>query len=375
MKLSLLQENLNSALQNVSRFTATHSQLPILSNILFSTDSGRLKLSATNLELGINYWLGAKIDTEGQFTLPTHEITEYVSYLPPGKVDLDLDDHSLLHLVSPKSQSSFTTAPPADFPVIPSLDSNTSFELDLSLISRAISQVTFAAATDDSRPVLTAVLCLFQSDSLTLVATDGFRLSVKNINLTSPLQLKDNSTSALEYLIPARSLSEVIKLAKTTPKIRLGPTADNHQIVFVLDDVELVSRLVEGQFPDYQRIIPTGFTTKITLDRDEFTQSIKIASVFARQSANVVRFKIKKTSLELSANAPQIGQNQVTLDCQLEGEPLEIAFNYKFVTDFLAASQGKDIVLELNEPLTPGIFRDSSDLAFTHIIMPVRLQD
>lgn len=375
MKLSLLQENLNTALQNVSRFTASRPQLPILGNILFSSDSGRLKLSATNLELSINYWLGAKIETEGQFTLPTHEITEYVSYLPPGKIDLDLNDQGLLSLLSAKSQSSFTTTPATDFPDIPTINPASAFQLDLSLISRAISQVTFAAATDDSRPVLTAVLCLFQSDNLSLIATDGFRLSVKNIKLTSPLVSKDNSSATTSYLIPAKSLSEVIKLSKNTQHLTFGPTSDGHQIVFVLDEVEIISRLIEGQFPDYQRIIPDGSQTKVTLDREEFAQAIKIASVFARQSANVVRFKIKKSSLEISANAPQVGQNQATLDAKLEGEPLEIAFNYKFITDFLAISQGKDVVLELNESLTPGLFRDPSDPGFTHIIMPVRLQD
>ncbi|OGL52215.1 DNA polymerase III subunit beta [Candidatus Shapirobacteria bacterium RBG_13_44_7] len=375
MKLSLLQENLNVALQNLSRFTTAKSQLPILGNILLATDQGRLKLSATNLELGLNCWIGAKISKEGTTTLPAREIAEYVSYLPPGKIDLQLDDKNLLHLTSPKSQSSFTTIPPADFPVLPSINPKTSLEIDLSLIQNAISQVAFAAATDDSRPVLTAVLSRFTLNELILAATDGFRLSLKNLKLVNPLELKGVADGALTYLIPARALSEVIKLSRSAKKITLGPTTDDHQIVFVLDDLELVSRLLEGDFPDYQRIIPESHTTKIFLDREEFTQSLKIASVFARESANVVRFKIKKSSLELSANAPQIGQNQVTLDSRLEGEPLEIAFNYKFVSDFLSVCQGKEIAIELNEALTPGFFQDTSDPSFTHIIMPVRLQD
>src|SRR4030042_2779057 len=172
MKLSLLQENLNVALQNLSRFTTAKSQLPILGNILLATDQGRLKLSATNLELGLNCWIGAKISKEGTTTLPAREISEYVSYLPPGKIDLQLDDKNLLHLTSPKSQSSFTTIPPADFPVLPSINPKTSLEIDLSLIQNAISQVAFAAATDDSRPVLTAVLSRFTLNELILAATD-----------------------------------------------------------------------------------------------------------------------------------------------------------------------------------------------------------
>lgn len=374
MKLSLLQENLNIALSSVSRFVALKAQLPILSNILFSTDSGRLKLSATNLELGINYWLGAKISAEGSFTIPAKEITEFVSYLPTGKLDLELNPQSLLEVSSAKAQSSFTTIPAADFPVLPSLNDQTSLEIDLDVFSDTISQVAFAAATDDSRPVLTAVLCRFAPDSLSLVATDGFRLSLKEIKLVNPLVLPKGQENLI-FLIPSRSLLEVAKLAKSTKKLKFGLSSDAHQLIFVLEDLELVSRLIEGDYPDYQRIIPETFATKIHLDKNEFSQAIKIASVFARESANVVKLSVKNSSVDVSANATQIGQNKATIDARVEGEPLEIAFNYKFISDFLAACKGNEVVIELNEPLTPGLFHDEADPHFTHIIMPVRIQD
>jgi DNA polymerase-3 subunit beta len=374
MKLSLLQENLNIALSSVSRFVALKAQLPILSNILFSTDSGRLKLSATNLELGINYWLGAKIADEGSFTIPAKEITEFVSYLPTGKLDLELNPQSLLEVASAKAQSTFTTIPAADFPVLPSLNEKTSLEIDLNVLSDTISQVAFAAAADDSRPVLTAVLCRFSVDSLSLVATDGFRLSLKEIKLVNPLVLPKGQEN-LTFLIPSRSLLEVAKLAKSTKKLKFGLSSDAHQLIFVLEDLELVSRLIEGEYPDYQRIIPESFATKIHLDKNEFAQAVKIASVFARESANVVKLSIKSSSIDVSANATQIGQNKATVDARVEGEPLEIAFNYKFISDFLASCKGNEVVIQLNEPLTPGLFQDVADPHFTHIIMPVRIQD
>ena len=374
MKLSLLQENLNTALQNVSRFVALKAQLPILSNILFSTDAGRLKLSATNLELGINYWLGAKITTEGSFTIPAKEITEFVSYLPTGKLDLELNPQSLLEVASTKAQSTFTTIPAADFPVLPSIDDKTSLEIDLGVLSDTISQVAFAAATDDSRPVLTAVLCRFSSDSLSLVATDGFRLSLKEIKLTNPLTLPKGQEN-LTFLIPSRSLMEVVKLAKSTKKLKFGLSNDAHQLIFVLEDLELASRLIEGDYPDYQRIIPDSFATKIHLDKNEFSQAVKIASVFARESANVVKLSVKSSSVDVSANATQIGQNKASVDAKVDGEPLEIAFNYKFISDFLSVCKGNEVIIELNEPLTPGRFHDELDPNFTHIIMPVRIQD
>lgn len=374
MQFSVLQENLNSALQNVSRFTSNKTQLPILNNILLATDNGRLKLSATNLELAINYWIGAKIDKEGSITLPSKEITEFVSYLPTGKLDLSLNDKNLLFLKSPKAESTFTTIPPADFPSIPPINPKTAFELDFPLLLQAASQIAFAAATDDSRPVLTAVLCQFTADNLTLVATDGFRLSLKTIKLTDPIKFNKDKDEFV-FMVPSRSLTEIVKLAKSAKKIKLGLTQDEHQLVFILDDFELVSRLIEGDFPDYQRIIPESYTTKVFINRDEFIQAVKIASVFARESANVVKFTVKPAGLELTANAPQVGQNKTTVDARVEGESLEIAFNFKFVSDFLNVCKGEEVIIELNTGLTPGFFHDQSDPHFTHIIMPVRIQD
>lgn len=369
MKLSLLEENFSQALSHTARFVASKVQLPILNHLLLSTDNGRLKLSATNLELGINYWIGAKIETEGSLCLPAKEITEFVSYLPPGRLDLSLKDN-LLTLSSAKTESTFTSLPPSDFPEIPSLDPKTAFEVDLSLLTQAVNQIAFSAATDDSRPVLTAILCTFSPEEISLVATDGFRLSLKHLKLPQSLSINTQT-----LLIPARTLLEVVKLAKSSKKIKIGLTPDAHQLVFVLDDLELVSRLIDGEYPDYNRIVPGASTAKLHLNREEFIQAIKQTSVFARESANVVKLSLKNNSLELSANAPQIGQNKVTVDARIEGDPLEIAFNYKFISDFLSVCNGEEIVVELNEPLSPGLFRDQSDPAFTHIIMPVRIQD
>ena len=371
MNLSLLQENLNLALTNVSRFVSSKNQIPVLNNILFSTDQGRLKLSATNLELSINYWVGAKIDQEGSITVPAKEITEFISYLPSGKIDLELKN-DLLNISSQKTKSTFTTSPATDFPDFPKINPDTQFDINLNLLTESINQISFSAAVDDSRPILTAILCIFENNSIKFIATDGFRLSFKEIKLETSLNLKKES---LSFLIPAKSLIEVTKLAKNNQTIKIGLTSDEHQVMFILDDVELVSRLIDGAFPDYQKLIPENYSTKIFINRDEFFQSVKLASVFARESANVVKVNIKNNSLELTANAPQIGQNLIKLDSKTEGEPLEVAFNYKFLTDFLNICKSNEILIELNENLSPVFFHDQSDPSFTHIIMPVRLQD
>lgn len=374
MKLSLLQENLYQALSHVSRFVSSKTQLPILNNILFSTHEGRLKLSATNLEVSINYFLGAKISQEGQFTVPARELTEFVSYLNPGKLDLGLDDKNLLTVSSPKAESTFTTIPSSDFPEIPSVNSKTVFEIDLTLLSRAVSQISFSAASDDSRPVLTGILCLFDKDSFSLISTDGFRLSTKLIKLVNPISLPEGKENQ-SFLIPARTLIEITKLSKNAKTLKIGLTPDENQTVFLFDDIELISRLIEGNYPDYQKIIPESFATKIFLNRTEFSQAVKIGSVFAKESANIIRFNVKKDALVISSNAPQVGRNQASVDARVEGESLEIAFNYKFISDFLNVVTGEEILIQLNENLTPVMFCDQSDPAFTHIIMPVRLQD
>ncbi len=371
MNLSLLQENLNLALTNVSRFVSSKNQLPVLNNILFSTDQGRLKLSATNLELSINYWVGAKIDQEGSITVPAKEITEFISYLPNGKIDLELKNN-LLNIFSEKTQSTFNTSPATDFPDFPQINPETQFEIDINLLVDNINQISFSAATDDNRPVLTGILCIFENNSIKFIATDGFRLSFKEVKLEKSLNLKKDS---LSFLIPAKSLIEVTKLAKNNQKVKIGLTTDEHQVMFILDDIELVSRLIDGAFPDYQKLIPEDYSTRIFVNRDELFQSIKLASVFARESANVVKANIKNNNIELTANAPQIGQNLIKLDSKTEGELLEVAFNYKFLTDFLNICKSNEILIELNESLSPVFFHDQSNPFFTHIIMPVRLQD
>jgi DNA polymerase-3 subunit beta len=372
MRLSLLQENLKTALDHVSRFVTSKSQLPILGNLLLTTSDGRLIISATNLEIGISYSLGAKIDVEGSICLPAREITEFVSYLAPGKIDLELVE-TRLEVVAAKARSTFATVSPSEFPAIPGADPASLFSLDYPLLSQAVSQVSFAAAADDSRPVLTSILCQFQADQLLFAATDGFRLSLSANKLVNPLSLPANTEST--FLVPARTLSEVVKLSKAAKSIQLGLTPDRHQMVFILDDIQLVSRLIQGDYPDYGRIIPASYATRLFMNKDELVQSVKIASVFASQSANVIRFNVKSDHLEITASTPQVGQNQVSVDARVDGEPLEIAFNYKYVNDFLAVCKGQEISVSLNQALTPALFTDQSVPHFTHIIMPVRIQD
>lgn len=370
MELQVDQVQFSHSLQNVSRFVAGKSQLPILNNILFEATKSQLKLTATNLELTIQETIPAKVDKPGKLTVPASELTEFVSYLSPDKVFLSLTETGLLQLTSGKQSATFTTQPPEDFPPLPTFDESKTIDLPYTKLSSSLEQVLFAAAADDTRPVLMAILTTLDQEELCLVATDGFRLS-RVTTTTDKAISKDQQT----LLVPARAYSEVLKLSKGDTVVKMSLDLVTSQICFYLKNCILVSRLLQGDYPDYNRILPKNISTTVTLDRADFTQAIKSASVFARSSANVVRFKIGTGSILLESNAPQLGKNQAEVEAKIVGKPLEIAFNFRFLLDFLSVCKSPTIEIGLNEPLTPALFKDSSLSDLTHVIMPVRLQD
>ncbi|MBU2592211.1 DNA polymerase III subunit beta [Patescibacteria group bacterium] len=374
MKLELLQEDLNKALSIVSRFVAARPQLPILSSILFSAqEDNKLCLAATNLEIGIQYWLGAKVTEPGQMALPAKDLTEFISYLSPGKITLESGKKIQVKIVSVGGESSFAGMDGKEFPKIPQINQDEIFSLPKESLSEAVAKVGFAAASDDTRPVLEAINWQFTKDGYRMVATDGYRLSLKDVSGIKVKMKKE--TDSVSFLIPCRSLTEITHLADNKEEIKLGLTADGNQVVLVLEELQLASRLIEGNFPDYQKIIPKEAKTKVTLGREELLQAIKTASVFARGSSNIVKLEIKEGSVVVSANAPSVGENKTEIEAKVVGEGLRIAFNFRFVLDFLSAvpNTEKEIVLELTENLAPGVFKIPADPSYLHLIMPVRV--
>jgi len=371
MKVSVLQENFSKALNTVSRTIAPKATLPILSNILLTTDKGRLKLASTNLETGINLWTGAKIEKEGAITIPARALTEFVSSLPAGKIDLEIKE-TTLSLSSNSFKASFTGMAASEFPKIPSFSGRQVLSFEKETLPQVLSQVVFAASQDEGRPVLTGVLLKRDGKGISLVATDGYRLSIKKVSKASSLLKED-------LLIPAKTLLEVARVSQETrgdeeEKIKVGLTKEKNQVIFLLPDAELSSRLIEGEFPDFTKIIPTSSATKASFDKEEFLRAAKIASIFAREQANIVKLKIEKERLKVSSETPQLGTNESEIEAKVEGDSLEIAFNCRFLLDFLGNIPDEEISLETNDPLSPGVFKGGSDPSFTHIIMPVRIQ-
>jgi len=376
MKIEILRENLNSGLTTASRFISSRPQLPILANVLIVTDEGKVKLSATNLEMGVNLWLGAKVEEEGKICLPAKEITEFISYLSAEKLTLETQKESQLIVFSPQARASFVGMASEEFPEIPHLNEDESFILLLPELVLAVSQVSFAAAVDETRPVLAGIYWQFNTDGYQMVATDGYRLSVKKVILEQkPKIKKSEKEEKVVFLVPAKTLNEVVRLGRGE-SVKIGLTKEGNQAIFGFPQLEISSRLLEGDFPEYERIIPTQKKTSVLVDKNDFSSAIKAASVFARQSANIVILSIDKKEMEITADAPHVGENKTTLPIKAEGEPIKVAFNFRFLLDFINAvpSGQEELLLELTEPLSPVVFKIYGDESWIHVIMPVRLE-
>lgn len=377
MKIQVLQENLIKALNTASRSISSKAQLPILANVLLTTENNRLKIAATNLETGIAIWVGAKVEKEGAITLPSKIFQEYISSLPAGKIDLIIKENAAT-LSAVSFTASFNGIAANEFPSLP-VGSKKVFSFPTRVLTEVIGQVAFASATDEGRPILTGVFLRKNGKSLSFAATDGYRLSVKKIELSEVISDEKEKEEFKGLVIPARTLIEVSRVVSEQSKqeqslVEMSLTKDNNQAVFNFPDVELSTRLLEGDFPDYEKIIPENTTTTVIFDREELTRAVKTASIFARDSANIVRFKFSDGKAVISANSPQIGENSNEIGVKIEGEGGEIAFNYRFLLDLLAAIQSPEIEFGMTGSLNPGVFKIKGDPSFLHIVMPVRLQ-
>ena len=373
MKVELLQENLNKALSTVSRIVSSRNQLPILSNVLLTTDKGKLKLTATNLETGINLWLGGKIISEGKICVPAKIFGETVASLPPDTITLATEQDKL-KLTCAKYKIELNTMGAEEFPLVPTRTAKKQTEISLprEATENSLAQVAIAAASDESRPVFTGVRLEFGPSGLRLAATDGYRLSVKTIKGISGTKEKK------ELLVPARALIELVRLMAASDKeareIILSPTEAEKQLILALPDSDVVTRLLEGEFPDFDKIIPTSRLVKLELNTEELLQAVRSAAVFARDSANIIKFKVTKSGLVITANAPQVGANEAEVEAKVSGENLEIAFNSRYLLEMLTVIGKESLTLELSGPLSPAVFRPAGADSFLHIIMPVRVQ-
>lgn len=369
MKFSVLKENLSKALLVVNRTIPAKPQLPILSNILIKSEDGHIKIVGTNLETGIVVSVGAKIETPGEITVPGKLLTEFVSSLPSEKIDVVLEKE-ILRVKTNTVSAGFNTITAKEFPPFPLTKPTPQVTFSVKELGENISRVAFAASIDEGRPVLTGIKMRISSGKIHFYATDGYRLSIVSDKLESKME-------DTQLIFPAKTLVEVIRIAveEKDEKVGLFLSGENNQAIFVTSSTQIVTRLIDGEFPNVEKIIPATFKTRIVFDRENFLQSVKIASLFARGASNIIKMKIGKDGVNLMANTPQVGENQDFLDVKVEGEETEIAFNYRFLLDLLNNFSDKQIAFESSGSLNPGVFKPvSGSSSFLHIIMPVRLQ-
>ena len=370
MKLQILQENLEKAVSTTSRFASSRAQLPILGNILLSTRKSKIYISSTNLEISASIQVGAKVDEEGEISVPAKVISELVSNLPKETVTLSSEKEQLKVSVSGFS-STVLGMDSTDFPKIPGvIDKEKSLTFLQDELSKALGQVSFATSTDETRPILTGVLFLFSKDSLSLVATDGFRLSRKNITL------KEGGAQFANVVIPKGVLAELSRSSSNEGEILFEVQDKEKQVIFGMGDTVLTSRLLEGEYPDFEKIIPKSSSINVLVDKDEFGRAVKLASIFARESANIVKIKVLKDSIVVSAESSAAGSQETKVDAKVEcsDSKFEIAFNYRFVEDFLHSVSGEEVKMEFSSVSAPGVFTDTSDSSYLHLIMPVKVQ-
>jgi DNA polymerase-3 subunit beta len=376
MKVTVLQENLARGLGIVSKAVSPRSTLPVLANILIASDEGRLRLSATNLEMGITCWIPARIEEEGSTTVPARTFGDLVATLPGDQVALKLDVQTqTLNVRGGTSTNDIKCIDAQEFPPLPVPDFEGAVQINVGDFREMIHQVVFAASSDEARPVLMGVLVQVEKDKLTMAAADGFRLSVRKAVLSTP------SPAPVSAIVPSQALKELARVATDGEEpIYMVLPKGRGQVVFRVKDVEVVSQLIDGTFPDYQQIIPRSYKSRTLVSTASLLKACKQAEIFAREGSNVARFNIKTaqsdmqpSEVEISATSEETGKNETIVEATVDGSGVLIAFNVKFLREALEVIKTPNVALETSAANAPGVVRPVGDDDFLHVIMPMHL--
>jgi DNA polymerase-3 subunit beta len=377
VKITCKQQDLSRGLSAVSHAVSSRSTLPILENILVATDHGRLKLSATNLEIGINCWVDAQIHEEGTTTVKAKTLTDFVNSLPQASIDITVPEGTnVMNVKSLRSSAHIKGMDASEFPLIPSAEGGEEpVLLDAALLKEMIEEVAFAAADDDSRPVFTGVLVQVSDEKITFAAADAFRLAVR----VAPLPGDDHPRG--DILIPARTLTELARILPPEGPVQMIVTPNRSQVLFHTEQLDLVSRLIEGTFPNFRQIIPKEHSTRAVVETKEFAAAVKSAALFARDSSNITRVKInpgdsnglEPGAITIEATAEDLGDSTSIVNAAIDGPELQIIFNVKYLADVLAVIGTPEVALEANAPTRPGVVRPVGSADYTYVIMPMHI--
>jgi DNA polymerase-3 subunit beta len=375
VRTEITQESLSQGLAIVGRAVQPRTSLPVLSSILLTAEGERLRMVATNVDTTITLWLAASVQEEGSAAVPARLLTELVGSLPRENVTLTVNPSDQSTKVRCGSyDANIKGYPPDEFPPAPSMGDETVVPVDATQLRDAIGQVAFAAATDDTRPSLTGVLFSLRDGTLTLAAADGFRLAVKTLPLGA------DEGSEFEILVPAKALQELARvIGDIREDVRVGVNATVSHVRFQASNVELISRLIDGAFPDFRKIVPTSHSSRAIIGTRDLQNTVKVASYFARDANNIVRLSAKPEGPDqpirmiVAGKSPEVGDTQAEIEVGVEGESTQIAFNAKYLADALGAIDTPKVVLETTSPSRPGVLHPAGDDSYTHVIMPMHV--
>ncbi len=368
MNIICLQKNLKQALNITEKIIGRNLTLPILNNLLLFVDKNKLKISSTNLEIGINSSIIGKVKSTGSITIPARLLTDFISNLPNEKIELKTKDNQL-EIKCKKLKSLIKGLSADDFPIIPKITEKPFIKIKGSVLKNSLSQVVEFASLSGSRPEISGIYINFNKNLIKLAATDSFRLAEKNIEINNnSKELKNQS-----IIIPQRTIQEVSRILGDE-EIDVEIALSNNQILFNLGSTQVISRLIEGQYPDYQQIIPDSFQTQLIVDRNELISNIKIASLFSGKINDIkVYIDPKKSILEILAKDADIGENKSKIDAKIEGKEVEIIFNYKYLLDGLNNIFSDKVIIGLNTSAKPVVLRPVGDASYTYVVMPIKI--
>ena len=371
MKISCSQDDLSKGLAIVGKAVATRAVLPITTNVLLTTVESQLKLSATNLEIAISYWMAATIEEEGAIAIPARLVTDFVNSLPSERINLVLSpDSRNVELTCARYEAHISGLDPEDFPPTPRITDGINVQLKPGELKKAINLVAFAAAAEEARPVLTGVHIEFNGDQLTLATADGFRLAVHKLTLDSPV------AEQMAIIIPARSLIELSRMISDHEEtLEMAINAQKSQAMFRMRNIEMTTQLIQGTFPNYDQLIPQSCTTKASVKLADFLRATKAASIFARDGSGILRLQISphdgSGKISISARAEEVGDNMGEIDAVVDGEVTKIAFNSKYLVDVLSVLSDENVTLETTTSSSPGVIRPEGKDNYIHVVMPM----
>ena len=376
MEFSCLQDNLSRGLANVSRAVAQRAPLPVTQNVLIETEDSKVKITATNLEIAISTWISAEIKEAGSLTIPARMLTDFINSLPSGEqVEVKLiKDKAGIEIKCKTYNGRISGTDAGEFPPIPESSDSPTISVPSAALKRSLGRVAIVSATDDSRPVLMGVKVEIDKSGITLAAADGFRLAVDRVEISST---EDLDSAAI---VPGKTMLELERLIDDSNQstIQISISEASNQILFNLENIQVVSQLIQGQFPDYEKLIPNSSSTQSLVDRKAFMESIKAASIFARDGSGIIKLIMDKSSKKISilSNAEEIGDLENDIDADINGDESKVAFNSRFLQDVVGVLGSDVIKIDSSSPSSPGVFTEKSDgnSNYRHVIMPMFVQ-